>query len=60
MSGLIKLFAGEMKRMVSYKILPVSLATSLIWVVIFALPSSSIVPEIHTLQCSGSSTPHPR
>lgn len=41
MSGLIKLFAGEMKRMVSYKILPVSLATSLIWVVIFALLSAS-------------------
>ena len=41
MSGLIKLFAGEMKRMVSYKILPVSLATSLICVVIFALLSAS-------------------
>ena len=39
MSAFIKLFLGEMKRMVSYKILPVSLATSLIWVGIFALLS---------------------
>lgn len=39
MSAFIKLFLGEMKRMVSYKILPISLVTSLLWVGIFALLS---------------------
>ena len=29
MSSLVKLFLGEMKRMVSYKILPISVATSM-------------------------------
>ena len=41
MSSLVKLFLGEMKRMVSYKILPISVATSMIWVVLFSLLSSS-------------------
>ena len=41
MNRLVKLFLGEMKRMVSYKILPVSMATSLIWVGVFALLSAS-------------------
>jgi ABC-type multidrug transport system permease subunit len=41
MSALTKLFLGEMKRMVSYKILPISIATSLIWVVLFALLSAA-------------------
>jgi len=35
MRTLSKLLAGELKRMVSYKILPVSLATSLIWIALF-------------------------
>ena len=35
----MRLFRGEMKRMVSYRILPVSVATSLVWVGIFALLS---------------------
>ncbi len=39
MSRLKKLFFGEMKRLVSYKILPVSVGTSVIWVVVFALMS---------------------
>lgn len=36
----IRLLQGELKRMVSYKILPVSVATSLIWVGIFAVLSA--------------------
>ncbi len=40
MSKLGKLYLGEMKRMVSYKILPISLATSFVWVVMFALLSA--------------------
>ena len=40
MSSLVKLFLGEMKRMVSYKILPVSVATSMIWVVLFSMLSA--------------------
>ena len=40
MSSLVKLFLGEMKRMVSYKILPISVATSMIWVVLFSLLSA--------------------
>ena len=40
MNALIKLFKGEMKRMASYKILPVALGTSLIWVGLFALLSA--------------------
>lgn len=39
MISLIRLYLGEMKRMISYKILPVSLATSLIWIGLFALLS---------------------
>ena len=41
MSSLVKLFLGEMKRMVSYKILPISVATSMIWVVLFSLLSAA-------------------
>ena len=41
MSSLWKLFRGEMKRMVNYKILPVSIATSMIWVMLFWLLSAS-------------------
>jgi len=41
MINLAKLFLGEMKRMASYKILPISIATSLIWVVLFSLLSVS-------------------
>ncbi len=39
MNALFRLFKGEMQRMVSYRILPVALGTSLIWVGIFALLS---------------------
>ncbi len=35
MKNALKLLAGEIKRLVRYKILPISLATSLIWVIIF-------------------------
>lgn len=35
MKTLWKLFLGEMRRMVSYKILPVSLFTSLLWIIAF-------------------------
>ncbi len=41
MINLAKLFLGEMKRMASYKILPISIATSLIWVALFSLLSVS-------------------
>lgn len=41
MTNLLKLFLGEMKRMVSYKILPVSVMTSIIWVVLFTQMSAS-------------------
>lgn len=34
MSGFSRLFAGEMRRLVSYKILPVSFATSCIWIIL--------------------------
>ncbi len=40
MNAFVRLFLGEMKRMVSYRILPVSLLTSLLWVGIFALLSA--------------------
>ncbi len=39
MNAFFKLFKGELKRMVSYRILPVAVGTSLIWVGIFALLS---------------------
>lgn len=40
MNLFFKLFKGELERMVSYRILPVAVGTSLIWVGIFALLSS--------------------
>lgn len=48
MSSLIKLIAGELNRMVKYKILPFSLVTAVIWVVLLfflsADEASHIVP----------------
>jgi len=35
MSTSLRLFSGELKRLVTYKILPVSLVTSVIWIVLF-------------------------
>ncbi|MFZ5974285.1 MAG: ABC transporter permease [Bacillota bacterium] len=39
MSGFRRLFAGEMRRLVSYKILPVSFATSCLWVILLLFVS---------------------
>ena len=39
MKTMRKLFLGEMRRMVSYKILPVSLVTSVLWIIAFLLVS---------------------
>jgi len=39
MKTMRRLFLGEMRRMVSYKILPVSLVTSVLWIIAFLLLS---------------------
>ncbi len=50
MKTMRKLFLGEMRRMVSYKILPVSLVTSVLWIAAFLLVSrleaQSIAPML--------------
>ncbi len=49
MSSLIKLIAGELNRLVKYKILPVSLVTAIIWIVIFLFLSENEAREITPL-----------
>ncbi|HHU78398.1 MAG TPA: ABC transporter permease [Clostridiales bacterium] len=49
MSILIKLAMGELKRLVRYKILPVSLATAIIWIVFFLFLSETEALEIAPL-----------
>lgn len=49
MKSLIKLLKGEMKRLVLYKILPVSLVMSLIWIVLFLFLSAEESKEIMPL-----------
>lgn len=49
MKNLPRLFAGETKRLVSYKILPVGLATSLLWVVVFLFLSKADARSIAPL-----------
>ncbi|HPT78500.1 MAG TPA: ABC transporter permease [Candidatus Atribacteria bacterium] len=49
MSVLIKLVMGELGRLVRYKILPVSLATAVIWIVIFLLLSENEAREVAPL-----------
>ncbi|NLC67397.1 MAG: ABC transporter permease subunit [Clostridiaceae bacterium] len=49
MSSLKKLIAGELKRLVRYKILPVSLATVIIWIVLFLFISEREAREIAPL-----------
>ncbi len=50
MKTIKKLFLGEMRRMLSYKILPVSLVTSILWIVAFLLltkmEAQSIAPML--------------
>ena len=41
MSSLKRLVAGELKRLVRYKILPVSLATAILWIVLLLFLSES-------------------
>ena len=41
MNSLIKLTVGEVKRLIRYKILPVSLATSVLWVILFLFVSGA-------------------
>lgn len=40
MKNISKLFLGELRRLVTYKILPISLVTAVIWIVIFLFISS--------------------
>ncbi len=49
MSSLKKLIAGELKRLMRYKILPVSLATVIIWIVLFLFISEREAREIAPL-----------
>ncbi len=49
MKTIRKLFLGEMRRMVSYKILPVSLATSVLWIIAFLLVSKTEAQSIAPL-----------
>jgi len=49
MNNIVKLTAGEMRRMVKYMILPVSLFTSLIWCAIFLALSAEEAKEIAPL-----------
>lgn len=46
MKGMLKLLKGELKRLVLYKILPVSLVTSLIWIGIFLFISAEEAREL--------------
>lgn len=46
MKTMRKLFLGEMRRMVSYKILPVSLFTSVLWIITFLLLSKTEAQSI--------------
>ncbi|HOJ12744.1 MAG TPA: ABC transporter permease [Clostridiales bacterium] len=41
MKCIFRLISGELKRLINYKILPVSLATSVIWIIIFLLISEN-------------------
>jgi fluoroquinolone transport system permease protein len=45
MSSLKRLVAGELKRLVRYKILPVSLATAILWIVLLLFLSESEARE---------------
>ncbi|HHV59059.1 MAG TPA: ABC transporter permease [Clostridiaceae bacterium] len=49
MSNLAKLIAGEMKRLVRYNILPVSLVTAIIWIVLFLFLSENEAHKIAPL-----------
>ncbi|MFY9305912.1 MAG: hypothetical protein WBH42_09195 [Bacillota bacterium] len=53
MSNLMRLVAGELKRLVKYNILPVSLVTAVIWIVLFLFQSANearnIAPLLFTL-----------
>ncbi len=46
MRGLVKLTAGELKRLARYKILAASLATSILWIILFLFISKSEAAEI--------------
>ncbi|NLO82295.1 MAG: ABC transporter permease [Clostridiales bacterium] len=46
MSRLTKLVVGELKRLVRYKILPVSLATAIVWIVLLLFLSENEAREI--------------
>ncbi len=46
MKGMLKLLKGELHRLVLYKILPVSLVTSLIWIVIFLFITAQEAKEL--------------
>lgn len=49
MKNLSKLIAGEMKRLIRYKILPVSLVTAVLWIILFLFLSESEAREIAPL-----------
>jgi len=49
MSGLTRLVAGELKRLMKYNILPVSLVTAIIWIVLFLFLSEKEAREIAPL-----------
>lgn len=49
MNGLIKLIKGEFKRLVRYKIVPVSLVTAIIWIVLFIFVSGNEAQRITPL-----------
>ncbi|HHT85039.1 MAG: ABC transporter permease [Bacillota bacterium] len=49
MSSQARLVAGELKRLAKYNILPVSLATAIIWVVLFLFLSEQEAREITPL-----------
>ncbi|MFY9147954.1 MAG: ABC transporter permease, partial [Bacillota bacterium] len=49
MSNLMRLVAGELKRLVKYNILPVSLVTAVIWIVLFLFQSANEARNIAPL-----------
>ena len=49
MGSLTKLIIGELKRLVTYKILPVSLATAVVWIVLFLFLSAAEAEQIAPL-----------
>lgn len=49
MSSLTRLIAGELKRLARYKILPVSLVTAVLWIVLFLFLSAKEASEIAPL-----------